>query len=135
MAPMSLPVQWRVSSRNFSRSSAPSSGCSGVPLKPATERVSTRPSFKVTVTTAASGVGRSLPTVMVTRSRERADLRIVQRALVEGAGIARIAEMRERHAERDAVLRHHDVGRRRDVVDPAILSLPAMWIAATSAPA
>src|SRR4029078_12540376 len=42
-----------VSSRNLSRISARSSGCSGVPLKLSTWRVSARPSFSVTVTVEA----------------------------------------------------------------------------------
>ena len=52
---MSCAPQWRVSIKNLSRSSARESGCSGVPLKPATERRSTRPFFKVTATSAVVG--------------------------------------------------------------------------------
>jgi hypothetical protein len=55
-------VQWRVSIRNFSLSSTLIERLLGVPLKSLTARVSTRPSFKVTVTLAASGVGRSSST-------------------------------------------------------------------------
>src|SRR5712691_9693953 len=64
----SVPAQPRVSSKNFSRNSDRSSGRAGVPLKSATERASTRPSRKLTVTSAAKGVGRFLPMPMVTRS-------------------------------------------------------------------
>src|SRR5262249_32883510 len=49
---------------------------------------------------------------------ERADLWLAQRAFVEGPRIPRIADMGERDAERDAVLRHHDVGGQGNVVDP-----------------
>src|SRR5262245_7248691 len=49
---------------------------------------------------------------------KRADLRVPQRAFVEGARIARIADMGERDTERDAVLRHHDVGGCGNVIDP-----------------
>src|SRR5262245_58431873 len=47
-----------------------------------------------------------------------ADLRLAQRTFVEGARIVRIADVGERDAERDAVLRHHDVGGGGNVVDP-----------------
>src|SRR5262249_23242086 len=49
---------------------------------------------------------------------ERSDPRIAQRALVERARVARIAAMRQRNAKRNAVLRHHDVGRGGGVVHP-----------------
>src|SRR5262249_60762611 len=49
---------------------------------------------------------------------ERADLRFTQRAFIERPRIPRIADMGERDAEWDAVLRHHDVGGRGDGVDP-----------------
>ena len=58
-----------VSSRNFSRISARSSGCSGVPLKLSTRRTSARPSFSVTVTVEAMvwPCLASSATVIVTR--------------------------------------------------------------------
>ncbi len=49
--------------------------------------------------------------------RQRADRRIVERFGVERGRIARVAVMRQRHAERQRILRHHQVGRRGDVVD------------------
>src|SRR5262249_19113610 len=49
---------------------------------------------------------------------ERADLRLTQRAFVERPRIPRVADMGQRDAEWDAVLRHHDVGGRGDVVYP-----------------
>ena len=52
-AAIAVGSQWRVSSRNLSRISSRSSGCSGVPLKLSTRRLSVRPSFSVTVTVEA----------------------------------------------------------------------------------
>ena len=117
IAPISSAPQWRVSIRNFSRNSSRSSGCSGVPLKSATERLSARPFFNVTVTFAASGVGAILGDGDGHALGQRPDQWIPQRRFIEGARIARVAGMRKRHAEWDRVLRHHDVGRGGDVVD------------------
>jgi hypothetical protein len=103
---MSSPPQCRVDSRNLSRSSFLSSGRPGVPLKSTTWRRSRRPSRRLTMTSAASGVGRSLATVMVMRS---VSARICgsRSAVSSKARGSRVAEMRQRDAERDAVLRHH----------------------------
>ena len=51
-----------------------------------------------------------------TRRHERADLRVGERGLVTGFGIARLAAERQRDAERDAVLRQHQIGGLQDVV-------------------
>src|SRR5262249_47387861 len=77
---------------------------------------------------------------------QRAALRLAQGALVERTRIARIADMRESDAERDDVLRHHDVGRSARcavmtsagagmLLTFAIFSLPPMRIDTTSAAA
>ena len=111
--------QWRVSSRNFSRISARSSGCSGVPLKLSTRRVSARPSLSVTVTVEAMlwPCLASSATEIVTRWASARIAGSLNDLGVERGRIARVAVMRQRHAERQRILRHHQVGRRGDVVD------------------
>ena len=47
---------------------------------------------------------------------ERADLRVAECGLVKGFGVARLAVERERDAERNAVLRQHQIGGLQDVV-------------------
>ena len=66
---IAAPSHAFVSSRNFSRISLRSSGCSGVPLKLSTLRTSARPSFKFTVTVEAMvwPCFASSATVMLTR--------------------------------------------------------------------
>src|SRR5262249_9165602 len=49
--------------------------------------------------------------------RKRADIRVIHGVSLERAGITRVAIDGERDAEWNAVLREHDVCRRRDVVD------------------
>ena len=115
--PMSSAVQWRVRSRNFSLQLVPVERL----LRRALEAGHRPPQHAAILQRDRDGCGKRRRAVVVDRNghplAQRPDPRVAQRRFVEGARVARVADMGERDAERDAVLRHHDVGGRGDVVD------------------